>query len=137
MNILIAALTDKASDPFRQIGDDYLRRTQRPLIPKIINCETESLLNATQGCLRIALEERGQLYNSIDFARKLESFITSSRKVAFLIGAAAGLPKNITEKCDLIWSLSPLTFPHRLAYCILAEQIYRAGEIIRNGPYHK
>ena len=137
MNILIAAVTDKTTDHFRQIGDDYLRRTQRPLMPKLLACETESLLDVTQGCLRIALEERGQQYNSVDFARKLEGFITSSRKVAFLIGAAAGLPKNVTEKCDLIWSLSPLTFPHRLAYCVLAEQIYRAGEIIRNGPYHK
>jgi 23S rRNA (pseudouridine1915-N3)-methyltransferase len=136
-NLSLLIVGDHPKDPFRVMGDDYLRRTQRPLMPELIVTTESKLLDVSQGHIRVALEERGQLQDSKQFAHKLEKWISSGHKIAFIIGAASGIPKSISGKCDAIWSLSPMTFPHRLAYCMLAEQIYRAGEILRNGPYHK
>jgi 23S rRNA (pseudouridine1915-N3)-methyltransferase len=34
-------------------------------------------------------------------------------------------------------ALAPWTMPHELARLVLAEQLYRAGTIIRGEPYHK
>ena len=34
-------------------------------------------------------------------------------------------------------SLSEMTLPHDLARLLLVEQIYRAGTILKNEPYHK
>jgi 23S rRNA (pseudouridine1915-N3)-methyltransferase len=52
-----------------------------------------------------------------------------------------GGPEGLTDACraraDLIWSLSPLTFPHTLVRVILAEQIYRAWSLLRGHPYHR
>ena len=34
-------------------------------------------------------------------------------------------------------SLSAMTLPHEIARLVLTEQLYRAGTILRNEPYHK
>ena len=136
-NLSIFLLSNQPKDPFRVLGCDYLRRTQRPFMPDLVVTTESKVLELSTGRFRIALEEQGILQNSEQFARQLEKRIISDQKVAFIIGAAKGIPKSISEKCNAIWSLSPMTFPHRFAYCMLAEQIYRAGEILRNGPYHK
>jgi 23S rRNA (pseudouridine1915-N3)-methyltransferase len=57
--------------------------------------------------------------------------------LAFIIGGAFGLSKNLVEQCDETWSLSKLTLPHRMAYLVLCEQIYRASQILQGSKYHK
>ena len=61
-----------------------------------------------------------------------------------LIGAvrAAGLTSGqlsaeIAERATFALSFSPWTLPHELARLVLAEQLYRAGTILRGEPYHK
>lgn len=57
--------------------------------------------------------------------------------VAFLIGGADGLPRDLVSRADFHWSLGKLTLPHRLARLIVVEQLYRAVSIIRGEPYHR
>lgn len=82
----------------------------------------------------VGLDEKGETHNTPTFAHKLESI---GRDITFLIGAADGLDPEAREKADVLWSLSPLTFPHMLVRVILIEQLYRAFSVLKNHPYHR
>lgn len=84
----------------------------------------------------VALEVDGQALGSEAFARKLEVWgSTGKGRIAFLIGGAEGLPRELSRKADVRLSLSPMTLPHRLARVVLLEQLYRALTILRGEPY--
>lgn len=137
MRVLIATGFEHSKDPFEQLAQDYIRRTQNLFKPELKQVKAEKLLAVSEGFFRIVLDEKGLEYNSVEFSKKLQRLIEQARPVAFLIGEASGHTLAVREKADLTWSLSKLTLPHKLALCVLAEQIYRAGEIARNGPYHR
>lgn len=84
----------------------------------------------------ILLDERGRLLNSPALSTQLLSPLESSKNVTIIIGGAYGVDDYIHARADLVWSLSPLVFPHQLVRLILAEQLYRAQEIASGGPYH-
>lgn len=84
----------------------------------------------------ILLDERGKLINSPALSVLLEERLNSSKKIALVIGGAYGVNDEIRERAGLIWSFSPLVFPHQLVRLMLVEQIYRAQEIAHNGAYH-
>jgi len=84
----------------------------------------------------VALEVHGRALSSHDLAKWMSRAENESiQTVVFLIGGAYGLPPEISTKADLRLSMSAMTFPHRLARLVLAEQIYRAFSILRNEPY--
>jgi len=60
-----------------------------------------------------------------------------SRNLVFVIGGHEGLSEALRRRADLTLSLSPLTFTHEMARCLLLEQIYRAFNMIQGFPYHK
>ncbi len=66
-----------------------------------------------------------------------ERALRSVQDVTFVIGGAFGLGEGILERSTLRLSLSPMTLPHEIARLLLVEQLYRAGTILRNEPYHK
>ena len=61
----------------------------------------------------------------------------SSADIFFIIGGPDGLTEYVTDKANVVISLSKMTFPHHLLKVILTEQIYRAMCIISNHPYHR
>jgi 23S rRNA (pseudouridine1915-N3)-methyltransferase len=84
----------------------------------------------------VALEVDGKSLSSRDLAKWIERGENDSvQTMVFLIGGAYGLPQELSKKADLRLSLSAMTFPHRLARLVLAEQIYRAFSILRGEPY--
>ena len=90
------------------------------------------------GYVVIALTREGAGWSSSHFARQLEAWAVEARAgVAFLIGGAYGLGDEALERASQRLSLSSATLPHDLARLVLAEQIYRAGTILRGEPYHK
>jgi 23S rRNA (pseudouridine1915-N3)-methyltransferase len=84
----------------------------------------------------VALEVDGRAMTS---AQLSELVATAQRDavgcLAFLIGGAYGLPRELSRDADLRLSLSAMTLPHRLARLVLAEQIYRAFTLLRGEPY--
>lgn len=99
---------------------------------------TERLLEASSGCLRVALDERGQAWRSLDLANWIgQRQLDGVKRAALLIGGAEGHAPALREAADWCWSLSPLTFQHELALLVALEQLYRAGTILRGEPYHR
>jgi 23S rRNA (pseudouridine1915-N3)-methyltransferase len=152
MKIIVAISSKSLSDPLLIEGIDYLKKTRPPIdtqplfvTPKSNVCEKEKrvklesleLLQRTKGFMRIALTEGGTYFSSIQFASFLEKLTNHTSKSAFIIGGAFGLSKELIENCDRTLSLSPMTLPHKMAFLLLCEQLYRAGEIIQKSPYHK
>lgn len=86
----------------------------------------------------IALTRDGAGWSSRRLARQLgERALHGLGDVAFVIGGAWGLAPEVTRRAARTLSLSPLTLPHEMARLLLAEQLYRAGTILRGEPYHK
>jgi len=105
---------------------------------RAIDTEGERILAAVPaGCAVIALDERGAAITTMELARRLARWRQGGRNIAFLIGGADGLAESVKKSSDAVWSLSPLTLPHGLARVLLAEQLYRAGSILHNHPYHR
>ncbi len=86
----------------------------------------------------VALDERGKMLSSPDFAR----WIGAARDggagdIAFLVGGADGLAPALRERADLVLSFGPMVWPHLLARAMLSEQLYRAVTILAGSPYHR
>jgi 23S rRNA (pseudouridine1915-N3)-methyltransferase len=87
---------------------------------------------------RIVLDERGKALASGDFALIFQRHLDhGTSSLAFLIGGPDGHGPAIREKAGLLLSFGPMTWPHRLARVMLAEQIYRAVTILVKHPYHR
>lgn len=86
----------------------------------------------------ISLTRGGKRLGSRELARSLAEWgLRSVPQVTFVIGGAFGLGREVLERSTMRLSLSSMTFPHEVARLVLAEQLYRAGTILRNEPYHK
>ncbi len=85
----------------------------------------------------VACEQSGKSLDSKQFADFLQRARVDDRDIAFVIGGAFGLPAEVSARASTRLSLSPWTLPHELARLVLAEQLYRAGTIVRGEPYHK
>jgi 23S rRNA (pseudouridine1915-N3)-methyltransferase len=97
------------------------------------------LLEKSQGCYRVALDERGECLGTRQFAEKLDALAMRGdvKSVAFLIGAADGHNETLRNACDLILTLSPFTLQHELALLVLLEQLYRVASLKSGSPYHR
>lgn len=86
----------------------------------------------------VALDERGALLSSRDFAARLAVWRDEGRRaVAFAIGGAEGLDAAVCARAELVLALGRLTFPHELVRLLLVEQLYRAHTILSGHPYHR
>lgn len=118
--------------------DDYLARIRRYAPCQEVEVkEASQLLPAVPAdATLVALEVGGQELSSSELARRVERWSGHGKGVvAFVIGGAEGLPKEVGARAHFAFSLTRLTLPHRLARLILVEQIYRSFSILRGEPY--
>ena len=152
---LVVAVVGKARHP--ALGEairDYEERAARywPLdvhevreerasgvpVDKVLQREGERLAERIPDrAQRVACEIGGKALTSEQFADFLRSARDQDRDVAFIIGGAYGLSATVKSNSTMKLSLAPWTLPHEIARLVLAEQIYRAGTIVRGEPYHK
>ena len=155
MRVQICAVGRLRKGPERDLYDDYLtrfNRTGRALAlgpAQLIEVEDKKgggmaaeaiLLNRSipGGALVCAMDERGKLMSSPDFARQLADWRDQGRQdLAFVIGGADGIDPDLRARADASLSFGKMVWPHMLVRVMLAEQLYRAASILSGGPYHR
>ena len=80
----------------------------------------------------ITLEIKGNIIDSIDFAKKIDTTFNNHSNITFIIGGSYGLSDKVKERSNYALSFSKLTFPHQLFRVMLLEQIYRIYKINNN-----
>lgn len=95
-------------------------------------------LAASDGAVRIVLDERGEPWTTAGFAGRVKDWqVGGIKRVAVLIGGADGHSPSVREAADHIVALSGFTLQHELALVVLLEQIYRVHTILKGEPYHR
>jgi len=150
LKLTIACIGRAARGPERDLYEHYAGRIRWPIalreleekkkLPpaELIRREGELLLGAiADKAALVALDRRGKVLDSETFAQRLGRWRDEGADVAFLIGGADGHGEPLLGKASLILSFGAMTWPHLLARAMLAEQIYRAQQLLAGYPYHR
>ncbi|OUR96148.1 hypothetical protein A9Q84_07240 [Halobacteriovorax marinus] len=144
--IVVGKLKDKNLEA---LEEQYLKRIKAPKLHihevkshkenlDLEANEVEKKLNDIGKVFPILLAENGKLVDSEKFSNWLFNLIeTRHEKIVFIIGGASGHGQKIIERAQARLSLSPMTYPHKLARVLFVEQVYRAITINSGHPYHK
>ena len=119
---------------------DYPLKDNMSLIDEenVKTLEGKEILSKISDDYVIALSLKGEMIDSIELSKKIESIFNMSKsKITFVIGGSLGLSKEVLDRSDYKLSFSKMTFPHQLFRVILLEQIYRSFKIINHEVYHK
>jgi 23S rRNA (pseudouridine1915-N3)-methyltransferase len=151
MKITLAAIGRLKAGGAKTLYDDYVQRLGWPLVLKEIDLplqkagpalqrqEGDKLLAAIPDKAKcVVLDERGQNLDSLAFAKLIGGWQDQGvSDIAFLIGGADGHSDAVRARADKLISFGVMTWPHMLARVMLAEQIYRAQQILAGHPYHR
>ena len=155
MRVHICAVGRLRAGPERELLTDYLTRFDRtgrvlglgPAMQievedkKNMGMAAESILLERAipgGALMVAMDERGQMLSSPEFAHALAKWRDGGRQdLAFVIGGADGIDPALRAKADAAISFGAMVWPHMLVRVMLAEQLYLAATILGGGPYHR
>lgn len=85
----------------------------------------------------VLVDERGDESTSVEFAERLGRWLSGGKDVALVLGGSDGHGEAVRKRAHESLALSRMTFAHRLARLVLAEQLYRGFTILRGEPYHK
>ena len=151
MRILIAAIGRARKGPESALYDHFADRVTRwPLTLRQLDvpgnrpppdrraAEGKLLVDAAAGATAVVLDEAAPALTSQAFADRLSRWQDhGTATVAFLIGGADGHAKSVHDRADLALSFGPMTWPHLVVRALLAEQLYRAQQILAGHPYHR
>ncbi len=151
MRIVIAAIGRARKGPELALFDHYAARITRwPLDLRQLEvpgsrppaerreAEAKLLIAAADGATAVALDEAAPTLTSADFAARLGRWQDDgTAAVAFLIGGADGHTATVRDRAAASLSFGAMTWPHLLVRGLLAEQLYRAQQILAGHPYHR
>lgn len=141
---IIAVGRARDADEARIVARYLARMRSKPELIEIHNRKSRNAADEWQqmearipnGAARVFLDERGCDLPSLKFAARLGQWRDDGRDIACLIGGAYGFPDAARQSADLILAFGQATWPHMLVRAMLAEQLYRAQEILAGKPYH-
>ncbi|WP_434615128.1 23S rRNA (pseudouridine(1915)-N(3))-methyltransferase RlmH [Tabrizicola sp. M-4] len=155
MRVHLCAVGRMRAGPERDLVDDYVTRFDRtgralglgPLTEHEVEdrkgggmeAEAELLSRAIPGgAFVVTMDERGKSLSSPEFSTELARWRDAGRQdVAFVIGGADGIAPSLRSRADFSISFGRMVWPHMLVRVMLAEQLYRAANILAGGPYHR
>lgn len=144
IHIEIIAVGKMRDSALLSLWDDYRKRLRWPCTLYEIEArktgeeEKKILEKINPRAFVFVMDEHGQSLPSLAFAKKLEDTAAGGiSPIQFVIGGADGLSEIIREKADFLLSFGAQTWPHMLIRIMLAEQIYRAQQILAGHPYHR
>lgn len=151
MRLTIVAVGKARASPERDLYQHYARRLVWPLTlveveekkklapAELKAAEGRKLLAAVPPRATIwALDGRGKALSSEGLAEALKKRQDAGEAdLALLIGGADGLDRAVLEQARMSLSLGAMTWPHMLVRGMLAEQLYRAQQILAGHPYHR
>ncbi len=153
MRLRICAVGRLRPGPERALVEDYAARLGRagrpvslgPLDVREVEAQGGKAAEAVllgravpEGGRVAALDEGGRMLSSPGLAALLARWRDEgARDAAFVIGGADGLDGALRERADLLLSLGPMVWPHKLVRAMLAEQLYRSASILAGTPYHR
>jgi len=114
-------------EPARSVSADLVREREGERLLKLLPAATHVA----------ACDPGGRDMTSEEFSAWLQAERERGRDVAFIVGGAFGLSGAVRARARTRLALAPWTLSHELARLVLAEQLYRAGTIVRREPYHK
>ena len=153
MNIKIISIRKSDNKLIDALEDDYLKRFHRYARVDLINIRRsqiggqrfrkntefkniESFVHKAD--YSVFLTDSGKQFTSEEFSALLERNVHSGKgTMTFFIGGPLGFPPELIQQADCAMSLSRMTMPHKLVRLFLIEALYRAFDIMHDGPYHK
>ncbi|MEC9190195.1 MAG: 23S rRNA (pseudouridine(1915)-N(3))-methyltransferase RlmH [Pseudomonadota bacterium] len=139
MNVLVYSINPSKNKTLLPAINEYSKRIKYFVNFEFIEVKSLKLehIKKFKNKFIFALDEEGELLNSLEFANKIRDFMEDNLDIVFIVGDANGLPSDVIKNSNMVLSLSKLTLPHLLARVVLIEQLYRSFSIINNIPYHK
>jgi len=135
--------TGKPSFPWTRDGVEmYSKRLQRFASVRLLTLKQGAVWKdyqqASEGCFRLLLDERGQDLGTEALYRQLLDWEQDGpREIAVCIGGADGFPPEARTGADRVLRLGSMTLMHELALLVWMEQLYRIYALKENLPYHR
>ncbi len=155
MKLILLVCGKLKPGPETDLVQDYLNRARRQgrglgisdvickQVPVRASMPTEAIdrlameSNATD-CKRVVLDECGKNWSTRQFSSQINSWRESGvQEIVLMVGPADGWGIQTLDKADLVLSFGKMTWPHKLAQAMAAEQIYRAISLLSGSPYHR
>jgi 23S rRNA (pseudouridine1915-N3)-methyltransferase len=137
---LVRDYLNRAKQQGRQLGISDVKCREVPMSAGIQKKQAGQLaLSACASAERkIVLDETGKQISSEQFAHQLNQWREQGvHEICLLIGPADGWSPEVQTQADLLLGLGRMTWPHKLAQVMAAEQIYRALSILAGSAYHR
>jgi len=104
----------------------------------VIAVSRSALEASAAGCKRVMLDESGKNLTTKQFSSQINLWREQgAANILLMVGPADGWDSEALKQADLVLSFGKMTWPHKLAQVMAAEQIYRIVSVLSGSAYHR